>query len=278
MNRTKIVIGNWKMNLTVPESTLLLERLIKTIKVDKTIVAVCPSYLSIYPASDIVKNSDIEICAQNTFWEDAGAYTGEISAHQLKGFAKYCIVGHSERRKYFLETDKIVAKKAASLVRHNITPVICVGESLHEKMDGLTKLVVTGQLEASLSDLTKDEIAKSIIAYEPVWAIGTGHVCEPKKANEAIKQIRDLIKALYGEKTANSTHIIYGGSVDDKNVESFIKETDIDGVLVGTVSPDFKVFTKIVNIVEGKDEISEVLILNSKSKKIDSNKKTKKKK
>lgn len=258
MNRIKVIIGNWKMNLTVPESTLLLERLVKTIKVDKNVVAVCPSHLAIYSAQEISRTSDIEIGAQDAYFEDAGAFTGETSAHQLKGFIKYCIVGHSERRKHFGEGDKIVAKKAAACVRHDIIPIICVGESLHEKMDGLTKLVVTGQLEASLADLTKEEIAKSIIAYEPVWAIGTGHVCEPKKANEVISQIRDLIRALYGEKTAENVHIIYGGSVNSKNAEEFLKESKIDGLLVGGASLDYKEFTTIVNSTERKlDEVKD---------------------
>jgi triosephosphate isomerase len=276
MKRHKIIIGNWKMNLTVPESTLLLERLIKTVKVEKTEVVVCPSFLTIYSAQEITRTSDIKIGSQDAYFEDTGAFTGEVSAHQLKGFVTHSILGHSERRKHFNEGDRTVTKKASACIRHNIVPVVCVGETLHEKEDGLTKLVVAGQVEASLADLTGDEIAKSIVAYEPVWAIGTGHVCDAKKANEVAKNIRNLIKVLYGVKVADAVHILYGGSIDENTAESFIKESDIDGLLIGGSSLDFQKFTEIVNIAEeGKEEES----AKPKAKKVTSaNKKVKKKK
>jgi len=254
MKRHKIIVGNWKMNLTVPESTLLLERLVKTIKAEKTEVVVCPTSLAIYSAQEIVRTADIKIGAQDAHFEDSGAFTGEVSAHQLKGFVSHSIVGHSERRKYFGEGDKVVAKKAAACVRHNITPIVCVGETLHEKQDDLTKLVVAGQLEASLADLTGDEIAKAVVAYEPVWAIGTGHVCDSKVANGVAKNIRNLIKVLHGAKVADSVHILYGGSVDELSAESFLKEAEIDGLLIGGSSLDFQKFTEIVNLAEGRVE------------------------
>jgi len=250
MKRQKIVIANWKMNLNVPQSTVLLEKYLKEINPERTEVVVCPSFLDIYSAESILAKTKIKVGAQNVHFEDVGPYTGEVSANQLKGFTQYCICGHSERRHGFSETDKIVAKKAAALVRHGITPIICVGENLHENMDGLTKLVVAGQIEASLSELTGKEISSIIIAYEPVWAIGTGHVCDPAKAAEVIKNIRNLIKVLHGEKAAEQVRIIYGGSIDEKSVKGFLREEEIDGFLVGGASLSHQAFAEIVTAVE----------------------------
>lgn len=251
MNRKKIVIANWKMNMSVPESTVLLEKYLKGINPSGTDVVACPSFLDIYSAEKVLIGSKIKVGAQNVFYEDAGAYTGEVSPNQIKGFAEYCIIGHSERRNHFGETDKIVAKKASALVRHGITPIICVGENLHEKMDGLTKLVVAGQVEASLAELTGKEIAGSIVAYEPVWAIGTGHVCEPKKAAEVIRNIRNLIKVMHGEAVSESVRVIYGGSIDDKTVKGFLSGKDNDGFLVGGASLDHEKFAAIIMAVDG---------------------------
>lgn len=267
MKRNKLIVANWKMNLSVPESTVLLEKYLGDIKPGLSEVVVCPSFLEIYSANKVLAGSDIRIGAQNVSWEDFGAYTGEISASMLKGFAGYCIVGHSERRVHFGETDKVVAKKAAALVSHGITPIICIGESLHERMDGLTKLVVAGQAEASLTDLTGAEIEKSVIAYEPVWAIGTGHVCEPKKAVEVVKNIRNLVKILHGEKVAEGVRILYGGSVNEKNIASLVKEDEIDGFLVGGASLDPDIFAHICDTVEGrKESIAKLENDNNKSK------------
>lgn len=253
MKRYKLVVANWKMNLSVPESTVLLEKYLGSIKPGLAEVVVCPSYLEIYSATKVLGGSDIQVGAQDVFYEDAGAYTGEVSADMLKGFASYCIVGHSERRAHFGESDKVVAKKAASCIKHGITPIICVGETLHEKMDGLTKLVVAGQVEASLADLTGPEIEKSVIAYEPVWAIGTGHVCEPKKAAEVVKNIKNLIKVLHGEKVSLNVRVIYGGSINEKNVKALSAEKELDGFLVGGSSLDPVAFSVICNTVEGKE-------------------------
>jgi triosephosphate isomerase (TIM) len=231
--RRKITIANWKMNLSVPESTILLEKYLHEIKPERTEVVVCPSFIDIYSAEKVLQGSPIKIGSQDIFYEDAGSYTGEVSPNQLRGFADYAIVGHSERRINFGETDKIVAKKAATAIRHQIIPIVCVGENLHEKMDGLTKLVVTGQVEASLAELIPTEIEKIVIAYEPVWAIGTGHTCDPKIAAGVAKNIRNLIKVLYGAKAAERVHIVYGGSLNSKNVKGFLDEDDLDGFLVG---------------------------------------------
>lgn len=248
--RQKIVIANIKMNLSVPETTVLFEKYANEIKPVRAEVVVCPSYLDIYSAEGIFQKTPIKVGAQDVFYEDQGQFTGEVSPDQLKGFADYVIVGHSERRKNFGETDKIVAKKAAAAVKHQITPIICVGENLHEKMDGLTKLVVAGQVEASLSELTPEEVEKVVIAYEPIWAIGTNHVCEPAVANTVAGNIRNLIKALYGIRAAERVHIAYGGSLDDKNINGFQDKAEIDGFLVGSSSLDHAKFSKIVAKVD----------------------------
>lgn len=249
--RRKIVIANWKMNLSVPESTVLLEKYLHEIKPIRTEVVVCPSYLDIYSAEKVLQGSAIKLGSQDVFYEDAGAYTGEVSPNQLRGFVDYAIVGHSERRINFGETDKVVAKKAATSIRHQITPIVCVGENLHEKMDGLTKLVVTGQVEASLSELIPTEIEKIVIAYEPIWSIGTGHSCDPKVAGSVARNIRNLIKVLYGTRAADRVHIVYGGSLNSKNIKGFLKETDLDGFLVGGASLDHQEFSKIIELADG---------------------------
>lgn len=238
------------MNLTVPESSVLLSKYAQEIKPFHAEVVICPTFTDIYSAAETLKETEIEVGAQNVYFEDAGAYTGEVSAHQLKGFAEFCIVGHSERRHTFGETDKTVAKKAAACVRHGITPIICVGENLHERMDGLTNLVVAGQVEASLAELTGKEVASAVIAYEPVWAIGTGHICEPKKAEEVVGRIRNLVKVLHGESVSEKVRIVYGGSLTDKNVEGFLLQPNLDGFLVGGSSLDHKIFAKITETVE----------------------------
>lgn len=245
MNK-KLVVGNWKMNLTVPESTVLIEKLKKEVaKLKHVDVAVCPSFLDIYPASKELAGSNLLLGAQDVFYEEEGAYTGAVSPVALSHFVKYVIVGHSERRAHFGETDKVVAKKAAAAVAHDLIPVICVGETLHEKNDGLSKVVVMSQLETALSHLTAGEIAEAVVAYEPVWAIGTGHICKPADAEKMAANIRALVKALYGEKASESLRVLYGGSVTDENAVDFAKLKLIDGVLVGGASLDHEKFAKI---------------------------------
>jgi triosephosphate isomerase len=255
------------MNLSVPESTVILEKYQKTIKPDHVEVVVCPSFIDIYSASAVLRDSYIEVGSQDVFYEDAGAFTGEVSAHQLKGFVGYAIVGHSERRHIFGETDKMIAKKAAAAMAHGIIPVICVGETLHERLDKLTNVVVSGQVEACLSGLTAEEISKAVIAYEPVWAIGTGHVCDPKKASETMNKIRNLIKVLYGEKVSQKVRIVYGGSVNDKNAAGFLVQNNIDGFLVGGASLDPDVFARIWYEMEGKTPEKKPVAVKPKAKK-----------
>lgn len=259
MNR-KLVVGNWKMNLTVPESTVLVEKMKREVANEKHVdVVICPSYLDIYPASKELVGSNLLLGAQDVFYEEEGAYTGEVSPVALSHFVKYAIVGHSERRTHFGETDKVVAKKAAAAVAHDIIPIICVGETLHEKENGLSKVVVMSQLETALSHLTASEVAEAVVAYEPVWAIGTGHICKPEDAEKMATNIRVLIKALYGENAANAVRVIYGGSVTDENTAKFAKLKEIDGVLVGGSSLDHNKFSQIVKAFDSV-KVEKVLI------------------
>jgi len=252
MNKS-LVVGNWKMNLTVPESTVLIEKLKKElVKLKAVEVVICPSYLDIYPASKELAESNVALGAQDLFYEEEGAYTGEVSPIALSHFVKYVIVGHSERRMHFGDTDKVVARKVEAAVAHELSPVICVGESLHEKEDGLGKVVVMSQLETAISHLTAAEIAEVAVAYEPVWAIGTGHVCKPAEAENMAANIRALIKALYGEKASEGVRVLYGGSVTDENAADFAKLKQVDGVLVGGASLDHEKFTKIAKAFEPK--------------------------
>lgn len=245
--RKKVVIGNWKMNLTVPESTVMIEKLKKEIPGNVALeVVLCPTFVDIYSAAKEIEGSKMLLGAQNVAEEEKGSYTGEVSVLALKGFVKYVIVGHSDRRNIFGENDKVVAKKAEIVIRHDMTPVICIGETLHEREDGLSKVVVLSQLEASCKHLTAEEISSSVIAYEPVWAIGTGHVCDEKEAEKMATDIRGLVKSLYGEKASQSVRILYGGSALAKTAKDFKKAKNIDGLLVGGASLDHKEFTAIV--------------------------------
>lgn len=254
MNR-KLVVANWKLHFTVPESTIFLGKLKQElVSIKNTEVVVCPGFIDIYPASAELQNSNISLGAQNVYYKDEGAYTGEVSAVALSHFVKYIIIGHSERRLLFDESDKVISQKAEVVVAHEITPIVCVGETLHEKEDGLSKIVVVNQVEAALSRLTANEVADLVIAYEPVWAIGTGRVCKVEDAEVVAGNIRNLIKALYGEKPAKSVRILYGGSADAKNVKPFAKSKKIDGVLVGGASLDNKEFAKIVKTFESNSK------------------------
>lgn len=252
VNKKKIVVGTWKMNLTVPESTVLAERIKKEIVFfENTEVVVCPSFLSIYPVSGILKDSPVELGAQNLFYEEKGNYTGETSPSQLRGFVDYAIIGHSERRIFLGESDKDIAKKVKAAVTFGFKPIVCVGETLQERGDGLGKVVATSQLEAALALLTAEEAADVVIAYEPVWSISpSDRVCKPKDAVYIIESLRNLLGALYGKDTLEKMRFIYGGSVDDKNAKEFLKEKLIEGFLVGSASLDYEKFSNIVKEAE----------------------------
>lgn len=251
MDRKKLIVGNWKMNKTVQEATVLTLKFKKELKdLKKSEVVFCPPFIDICAVAKGLQETNLKLGAQNVFYEEEGAFTGEISPLMLKGFCEYVIIGHSERRIYLSETDKMVAKKVAVVLAHDMTPIICVGETLHENENGLGKRVAIGQVEAALHLVTTSEVKDVVISYEPVWAIGTGKACDPEQAEKMIKSIRESISMLYGKKMGDAVKILYGGSVDKKNVAFYLKRKEVDGVLVGGSSVVFDEFVGIVGAAE----------------------------
>ncbi|MCL1890634.1 MAG: triose-phosphate isomerase [Coriobacteriia bacterium] len=241
MARKPLVAGNWKMNKTTIEATFLLQELAYACekRYEDMDVVVCPPFTNLRSAR-VVFDSDksgIKIGAQDVFWEDEGAYTGAISPLMLKELGcSYCIVGHSERREFFGETDEMVNAKARALIRHGIAPIICCGETLETRDAGETESFVTAQVRAALTEITADEAQKAVIAYEPIWAIGTGHTPTPEMAEETCAAIRLELTELYGTATAQEMRILYGGSMKPSNVKHFEPLPNIDGGLIGGAS------------------------------------------
>ena len=251
--RKPIIAGNWKLNKTSQEAveliTLLMRDLSEVTDVD---IVVCPVLTSLSDVQDALNESNIHLGAQNLYWEDSGAFTGEVSAPLLKHIGvEYCIIGHSERRQYFFETNETVNKKIKAALKHDLTPIVCVGENLKEREANKTFDVVRNHCQEGLKGFTLEEIKKIIIAYEPVWAIGTGKTATPAQAQEVHKFIRDLLKLMYNEETANTIRIQYGGSVNAENISSLMAEKDIDGALVGGASLKADSFIKIVKSCSG---------------------------
>ncbi|MEC0372797.1 triose-phosphate isomerase [Paenibacillus chibensis] len=235
--RTPIIAGNWKMFKTVPEAKTFIEEVKGKAEVDGVESVICAPFTNLPALVEAVKGTSIKIGAQNLHFEDNGAYTGEISGEMLKDLGvDYVIIGHSERRAYFAETDETVNKKMHAAFRHGLTPIVCVGEKLEEREAGQTKDVCKVQTEAAFKGLSADQAAQAVIAYEPIWAIGTGKSSTAQDANEVISYIRELVKGLYGEDVASKVRIQYGGSVKPENVTEYMGQSDIDGALVGGAS------------------------------------------
>lgn len=243
-----LIVGNWKMNLTIGQSLLLSERLKNNLKNPTSDIVVCPNYVSLAAVSIDLKDSIIKVGAQNINANDEGAYTGEVSGPMLKGIAKYVIVGHSERRIHYGETNKTVALKVAAAVRNKLTPILCVGENLHQRNEGLAGRTVTDQLEENLSELTHKEISKIVIAYEPVWAIGTGENAEPFEVEKMIKTIRRFLINKYKAKIVVNIKLLYGGSVNSDNANAYLSIDNCNGLLVGGASLNYRQFTKICQL------------------------------
>ena len=248
--RRKVIAGNWKMNMLPNETINFIEGLSQEIKNVKNEIILCVPYTDLFYALLTAQNTNIKIGAQNMHWKEKGAYTGEISGQMLKSIGvEYVIIGHSERRQYFAETDETVNLKVKSALENNLKPIICVGETLEQREHGETEKIIESQIKLALKDLTKEQIRAIIIAYEPVWAIGTGKTATPEEANNVIKYIRKQIKELYNEEIAENIIIQYGGSVKASNAEELFNMSDIDGALVGGASLNFKEFSEIVNKV-----------------------------
>jgi triosephosphate isomerase len=245
-----MIAGNWKMHLNVHESSLLVHRLNERIKVHKDIeVVLAPGFISLQPVSKEIDRRKFRLAAQNAHYKDEGAYTGEVSFTMLRDLTQYCIVGHSERRIYFHETLETVRDKVAAAHRNGILPILCIGENKDERNDRMTHQVLHDQIVTALYGLTAEEIAATVIAYEPVWAISTfgGELANPSQIREANLFIRHQISDLYGDKVAEEIRVLYGGSVDDQLARGYLEVEGCDGALVGGASINYIKFTGIVD-------------------------------
>ena len=246
--RKPIIAGNWKMNMTPSQAKELVTNLIPLVKDAACDVVVCPPYVDIALVAELVKGTNIQVGAQNIHWAEKGAFTGEISAAMLKeAGAAYAIIGHSERRQYFGETDATVNSRTKAALAAGIVPIICVGESLEQREKGETDAVVSGQVKADLADIPGEAVAGLVIAYEPIWAIGTGKTATDEQANETIGLIRETIASLYGQAVADQVRIQYGGSMNPKNVKGLMAQAQIDGGLIGGASLKAADFAQVVN-------------------------------
>lgn len=246
--RKKVIAGNWKMNKLPNEAMSFIEELIPLVKDTNNEVVICVPYTDLFYTLLTAQNTNIKIGAQNMHFEEKGAYTGEVSGEMLKSInVEYVIIGHSERRAYYGETDETVNKKLKKALSLGLKPIVCVGESLEEKESGKAKEIVTTQTRKALEGLEPKDVEKTILAYEPIWAIGTGKTATTEDANETIKWIREEIEKIYGKSIAECVIIQYGGSVKSTNAKDLFQMSDIDGGLVGGASLDAQEFAKIVN-------------------------------
>ena len=246
--RQKVIAGNWKMNMHPGEAIEFITNLTPLVKDTKNEVILCVPYIDLFYSILTAQGTNIKIGAQNMHYEESGAYTGEISGKMLKAInVEYVIIGHSERRKYFYETDEIVNKKVKSALKYGLKPIVCVGETLEQKEEGKAEEVIQKQVDDVLEGLTNEQVENLIIAYEPIWAIGTGKAATSEDANNGAKQIRNEIAKNYGQETASKVIILYGGSVNETNAKELFEMSDIDGGLVGKASLNPEKFSKIVN-------------------------------
>ena len=246
--RQKVIAGNWKMNMHPGEAIEFITNLTPLVKDTKNEVILCVPYIDLFYSILTAQGTNIKIGAQNMHYEESGAYTGEISGKMLKAInVEYVIIGHSERRKYFYETDEIVNKKVKSALKYGLKPIVCVGETLEQKEEGKAEEVIQKQVDDVLEGLTNEQVENLIIAYEPIWAIGTGKAATSEDANNGAKQIRNEIAKNYGQETASKVIILYGGSVNETNAKELFEMSDIDGGLVGKASLNPEEFSKITN-------------------------------
>ncbi len=252
--RQKVIAGNWKMHCTIPEARRLATQLTKRLDkkpAPKTRVIICPPSTALSAVSEVAKGSAVYVGAQNIAWEEEGAFTGEVSVKMIKNAgAKYTIIAHSERRKYFNETSNIINKKIKTALRNKVKVIYCVGETLDERQNNLTKDIVLNQMEWDLKDLEVTDLKNMMIAYEPVWAIGTGKTATPEQAQDVHSFIRDIVDTIFKGSPASKLSILYGGSVKPGNAEDLLSQPDIDGALVGGAALDAAGFHKIIQASE----------------------------
>lgn len=246
--RKKIIAGNWKMNNDISQSADLIKSLTSIVSSKETGVVICPPYTSLDAARHLIHGTTMRLGAQDVSLYDSGAYTGEISVAMLKSVGcEYVIVGHSERRQYHGETNEIINRKAKKVLSGGLIPIICVGETLQEREQGITERIVTGQVNGVLEGISASDVARSIVAYEPVWAIGTGKTATKEQAEEVHKLIRSIIEKMYSKETADNVVIQYGGSVKPENAKELLSQPNIDGALVGGACLKAESFNAIIN-------------------------------
>lgn len=252
MKRSIVIAGNWKMHKTNSEALQLANQIrMKTTDITKTRMIICPPFTALSVVYEVIKDSGIHLGAQNMFWEKEGAFTGEISAGMLKSTgADYVIIGHSERRQYFGETDETVNKKVKVALENGLKPIVCVGETLEQREGNVTLKVVGKQIRGAFANIKAEDMEKVIVAYEPIWAIGTGKTATPEQAQEVHAEIRKMIAELFSPSVADALVIQYGGSVKPENAESLLKQQDIDGALVGGACLKADSFSAIIHIAE----------------------------
>lgn len=249
--RRKVIAGNWKMNMLPNEAINFIQELTPLVKDTKNDVVLCVPYIDLFYSLLHVQGTNIKIGAQNMHWEENGAYTGEVSASMLKSIGvEYVIIGHSERRQYFNETDETVNKKIKSALLHGLKPIVCVGETLEQREAGETEKIVTNQIAKAFEGIASENLENIIVAYEPIWAIGTGKTATKEDANNTIMQIRKKLAEIYGQNEAEGVIIQYGGSVKSSNAKELFEMSDIDGGLVGGASLKAEEFSKIVKFDE----------------------------
>ena len=246
--RKPIIAGNWKMNNTIKEAVELVNGLKRELSNVETVdIVVCPAFTALSDVNEITMDSNIALGAQNIFWEANGAFTGEIAPNMLvDAGCKYVIIGHSERRQYFAETNETVSKRIKAALSVGLKPIVCVGEVLAEREAGKTFDVIKDHVTGSLAGLSNDDMRSIVLAYEPVWAIGTGKTATKEQAQEVHKYIRDLLKELFNDEVASETRIQYGGSVKPENIKELMSQEDLDGALVGGASLKIDSFSAIV--------------------------------
>lgn len=252
MDRLPFIAGNWKMNKTVGEALELVRALkLSLLGIEGVEVAIAPPFTALFAVSQELKGSFIKLAAQNLFWEEKGAFTGEISPLMLKDLGcQYVIIGHSERRQYFAETDEMVNRKLKSAIYFGLKPIFCLGETIKEREEGETFSVIERQLVEGLKGIDEESMDKMVIAYEPVWAIGTGKTATPQQAEEIHRFIREKIEGTYSKKVAQKIRIQYGGSVTPENIKDLMLQSEIDGALVGGASLKAESFARIVRFKE----------------------------
>jgi triosephosphate isomerase len=247
--RKPLIAGNWKMYKDIQETKTFFDAFVPLVSPVKEVdMAICPSFVNLSMAIEGVKDSEVKIGAQNCYYLEEGAYTGEIAPHMLKNMGcTYCIIGHSERRQYFHDTNSLVNQKAKALLKAGVTPILCVGETLEAREKGETFSLIKTQVLEGFVELSQEEALKTVVAYEPVWAIGTGKVATNEQAQEVVGFIRNVLKEMFGFEISETMRILYGGSVKPDNIKGLMAEPDIDGALVGGASLKPQDFAAIIS-------------------------------